>query len=44
MATGISRYLADDEEPEKVYYNVFLLRFDPDGRCTDFTEYWMLEE
>lgn len=44
VATGISRYLADDEEQEKVYYNVFLLRFDPDGRCTDFTEYWMLEE
>lgn len=44
VATGISRYLATAEEPERVYHNVFLLRFDPDGRCTDFTEYYMLEE
>jgi hypothetical protein len=44
VATGISRYFATDDDPERVYYNVFLLRFDPDGRCTDFTEYWMLEE
>lgn len=44
VATGISRYFAKDEEPERVYHNVFLLRFDPDGRCSDFTEYWMLEE
>ena len=44
VATGVSRYFARDEEPERVYHNVFLLRFDPDGRCSDFTEYWMLEE
>ena len=44
VATGVSRYFAKDEEPERVYHNVFLLRFDPDGRCSDFTEYWMLEE
>ena len=44
VATGISRYFAKDGEPERVYHNVFLLRFDPDGRCSDFTEYWMLEE
>lgn len=44
VATGVSRYFASGEEPERVYHNVFLLRFDPDGRCSDFTEYWMLEE
>lgn len=44
VATGISRYAATGEEPEKIYHNVFLLRFDPDGRCSDFTEYYMLEE
>ena len=44
VATGISRYFAKDDQPERVYHNVFLLRFDPDGRCSDFTEYWMLEE
>ncbi|MEO8511739.1 MAG: nuclear transport factor 2 family protein [Chloroflexota bacterium] len=44
VATGTSRYFATDDKPERVYHNVFLLRFDPDGRCSDFTEYWMLEE
>lgn len=44
VATGVSRYFAKEEEPERVYHNVFLLRFDPDGRCSDFSEYWMLEE
>lgn len=44
VATGVSRYFASGDQPERVYHNVFLLRFDPDGRCSDFTEYWMLEE
>ncbi|MDQ3689763.1 MAG: nuclear transport factor 2 family protein [Chloroflexota bacterium] len=44
VATGVSRYFATDDEPERIYHNVFLLRFDPDGRCTDFTELYMLEE
>ena len=44
VATGISRYFATADDPERIYHNVFLLRFDPDLRCTDFTEYWMLEE
>jgi hypothetical protein len=44
VAVGFSRYLATSEEPEKVYRNAFLLRFAPDGRCAEFTEYYMLEE
>lgn len=44
VATGISRYAAREDEPAKVYHNVFLLRFDPDGRCSDFTELFMLEK
>ena len=44
VATGFSRYFATDEEPEKTYHNVFLLRFDADGRCSAFTEYFMLEK
>lgn len=43
VATGISLYFATEEEPEKVYHNCFLLSFDPVGRCTEFTEFWMLE-
>ena len=31
-----------DAQPEETYHNVYLLRFGPDGRCTEFTEYYML--
>jgi ketosteroid isomerase-like protein len=40
-ATGWSRYHATDELPERVFYNCYLLRFDPEGRCADFAEYYM---
>jgi hypothetical protein len=43
VATGISRYYATESDPESVYHNCFLLRFASDGRCAEFTEYWMLE-
>lgn len=44
VAIGTSRYLAIGGKPERTYHNVFLLRFAPDGRCAEFTEYYMLEE
>jgi hypothetical protein len=44
VATGWSRYQATDDEPERIYHNVFLMRFAPDGRCAEFTELYMLEE
>jgi uncharacterized protein (TIGR02246 family) len=44
VATGRSRYAATDDEPERTYHNVFLLRFADDGRCADFTEIYMREE
>ncbi|HEX7173122.1 MAG TPA: nuclear transport factor 2 family protein [Candidatus Limnocylindria bacterium] len=43
VATGWSRYTATDDEPERTFHNVFLLRFAPDGRCEEFTELYMLE-
>jgi ketosteroid isomerase-like protein len=43
VAIGTSRYAATDTEPEKTYHNVFLLEFAPDGRCSAFTEYFMLQ-
>ena len=43
VATGWSRYAATDTEPEKTYHNVFLLTFADDGRCSEFTELWMLD-
>jgi ketosteroid isomerase-like protein len=44
VATGWSRYLATGDDPERTFHNVFLMRFAPDGRCAEFTEFYMLEE
>lgn len=44
VATGWSRYATTADEPERTYHNVFLMRFDPDGRCAEFTELFMLEK
>jgi hypothetical protein len=44
VATGWSRYAATASEPEKTYRNVFLLDFAADGRCSAFTELYMLEK
>ncbi|HUF07039.1 MAG TPA: nuclear transport factor 2 family protein [Candidatus Binatia bacterium] len=41
VAVGFSRYLATDTEPERMYQNVYLLRFAPDGRCREFSEFYM---
>ena len=42
VATGVTRYLAEEGDDggtvEREYHNVFLLRFDADGRCREFTE------
>jgi ketosteroid isomerase-like protein len=43
VAVGTSRYLASDAHPERAFHNAFLLRFAPDGRCAEFTEYYMEE-
>jgi ketosteroid isomerase-like protein len=42
VAVGTSRYFDAGEDGDEVYHNCFLLRFE-DGRCAEFTEYWMLE-
>ena len=42
VAVGTTRYLAEDRERvEREFHNVFLLEFDADGRCTEFTELYM---
>jgi ketosteroid isomerase-like protein len=44
VATGTSDYLTDDRSAvDRTYHNVFLCRFDADGRCSSFTEYFMQE-
>jgi ketosteroid isomerase-like protein len=41
VAVGVSRYLAGDGTLEREYHNVFLCRFDGDGRCREFTELFL---
>jgi hypothetical protein len=42
VARGWSRYFeADGSTLRDEYFNVYLCRFDADGRCTSFTEWWM---
>jgi SnoaL-like domain len=40
VAVGESRYLEPDGSLRTVFYNVWLLRFDANGRCDEFVEYW----
>ncbi|HEY7735835.1 MAG TPA: nuclear transport factor 2 family protein [Candidatus Limnocylindrales bacterium] len=45
VAVGESRYLTEDRSAvERTYHNVFVCRFADDGRCREFTEYYMLEK
>ena len=44
VATGVTRYFATEDQPERTFHNVFLLRFADDGRCAEFTELYMPEE
>ncbi|MFZ0492373.1 MAG: nuclear transport factor 2 family protein [Acidimicrobiia bacterium] len=41
VATGVSRYFAHGDQPEKVYDNCFLIEFDADGNCRSFTEFFV---
>jgi hypothetical protein len=41
VAVGTSTYFGADEGVDRVYDNVFLLRFDAEGRCSDFTEWYV---
>jgi hypothetical protein len=40
VAIGTSTYFGTDGEAGRVYDNVFALRFDAEGRCSDFTEWY----
>jgi ketosteroid isomerase-like protein len=42
VATGASTYLTEPGgDVDKVYDNCFVMRFGPDGRCREFTEWFM---
>jgi len=40
VATGWSRYFEDGKLHDE-YHNVYFIKFDGDGRATEFTEYWI---
>ena len=44
VAIGTSSYFSDASRTtlERIYYNNWLLEFGDDGKCSSFTEYWML--
>jgi hypothetical protein len=45
VAVGTSRYLEPDGQMvDREYHNVFLCRFDDEGRCREFTEFFMRRE
>jgi ketosteroid isomerase-like protein len=43
VATGWSRYYEDESKAKLVreYHNAYLLRFDGDSRCVEFSEFFM---
>lgn len=41
VARGWTRYLRQDGSLGHEYSNIFVCRFDAEGRCAEFTEWWM---
>ncbi|HTC86346.1 MAG TPA: nuclear transport factor 2 family protein [Candidatus Acidoferrum sp.] len=41
VAVGESRYANPDGSLRTLYHNAYLLKFDGDGRCSSFTEFFM---
>jgi ketosteroid isomerase-like protein len=41
VATGSSTYFNPDASIRAIYDNCFLMRFDAEGRCREFTEWYM---
>ena len=40
VAVGTTEYIEDNRR----YHNAFLLRFDPEGRCSEFREFYVREK
>ncbi len=41
IATGQTRYFDRNKNLKRRFHNMFVLRFDDDGRCAEFTEWYM---
>jgi ketosteroid isomerase-like protein len=45
VATGTTRYRGEPDGPvTRVFHNCFVMRFDGDGLCRDFVEYYTKED
>jgi uncharacterized protein (TIGR02246 family) len=44
VAVGTSTYLTAEGSVDRVYHNAYLMRFDADGRCRSFTEWFDLQK
>ena len=38
---GLTTYAAQDNEPEEVYSNIWVIHLAPDGRARSFAEWWV---
>jgi len=43
VARCVTRYRATARGPERVYHNIWVVTLTDDGRCSEFTEYYMKE-
>jgi len=41
VGEGVTVYQARADRPEREYANVFILRFDDQGRCREYMEWWL---
>ena len=41
VAVGTSTYRDADGTVDRIYHNAFVLRFDGEGRCREFTEWYL---
>jgi ketosteroid isomerase-like protein len=41
VAIGWTKYVDEAGMPRDEYSNIFVCRFDDDGRCAEFSEWWM---
>lgn len=44
VALGTTRYVASGDHPERTYHNAFVLRFDDEGKCREFHEFYVLKK
>lgn len=44
VALGTTTYSPEEGHPERTYHNAFVLRFDAEGRCIEFNEFFVLKK